>query len=566
MSISLGNNYVIEMCLGNDEVQSLYLGSDLIWEKESEEWPGLKLTSQQDGSSIGYAITGTIDKDVYISSNGRSWTQWDGSDITLNNNEYRYIWNKKDTLNINASNNLNFIMSGSIAASGNCDSMINFNQSLLYTNYSCYYCLFKNCTSLITAPQLPSTALGYASYASMFYGCTNLIEAPELPATILTPYCYNSMFYGCTSLTAAPDLPATILEQQCYSYMFYNCTNLTSIKLCYTGSFDNNFYFWVTHVAASGTVYYNGTDTAHGNSAIPIGWNVEELFSGLKFTSQQSGSTIGYNNIGSIDKDIYTSTDGYSWTSWDGSNITLNDGEYRYIWNKKETLNWRNQCDFRFTMSGKIAASGNCNSIINFTEVKDYCYWELFYSCSSLTSAPDLPSMTANLYCYCAMFKNCSNLTKISDLPATKIYGGCYEQMFQGCTNLTTAPNLPATTLASQCYQEMFLNCTNLTTAPNLPATVLNSQCYAYMFKNCTNLTTAPNLLATTLAISCYTNMFNNCTSLTSIKLYYTGAFSSTYFSNWVYNINTTGKLYYNGSSTVHAHYAIPTHWTVQKF
>jgi hypothetical protein len=60
--------------------------------------------------------------------------------------------------------------------------------------------------------------------------------------------------------------------------------------------------------------------------------------------------------------------------------------------------------------------------------------------------------------------------------------------MFYGCTNLTTAPELPATTLASSCYQEMFSNCTSLTTAPELPATTLAWSCYNQMFYGCKSL------------------------------------------------------------------------------
>ena len=34
--------------------------------------------------------------------------------------------------------------------------------------------------------------------------------------------------------------------------------------------------------------------------------------------------------------------------------------------------------------------------------------------------------------------------------------------MFYGCTSLTTAPELPATTLAMGCYDEMFYGCSKL--------------------------------------------------------------------------------------------------------
>jgi hypothetical protein len=46
--------------------------------------------------------------------------------------------------------------------------------------------------------------------------------------------------------------------------------------------------------------------------------------------------------------------------------------------------------------------------------------------------------------------------------------------MFYDCTSLTIAPELPATTLADNCYQYMFYNCASLITAQSiLPATTL---------------------------------------------------------------------------------------------
>lgn len=48
------------------------------------------------------------------------------------------------------------------------------------------------------------------------------------------------------------------------------------------------------------------------------------------------------------------------------------------------------------------------------------------------------------------------------ELPATTLAGFCYYFIFYGCTSLTQAPKLPATTLADYCYAYMFLNCSNL--------------------------------------------------------------------------------------------------------
>ena len=60
----------------------------------------------------------------------------------------------------------------------------------------------------------------------MFRNCTALTQALELPATTLVDRCYDSMFSGCTSLTQAPELPATTLSDYCYYYMFKDCTSL----------------------------------------------------------------------------------------------------------------------------------------------------------------------------------------------------------------------------------------------------------------------------------------------------------------------------------------------------
>ena len=74
------------------------------------------------------------------------------------------------------------------------------------------------------------------------------------------------------------------------------------------------------------------------------------------------------------------------------------------------------------------------------------------------------------------------------DKVSTTLASYCYSNMFYGCTSLVNAPELPATTLASRCYSNMFYGCTSLVNAPELPATTLASYCYSYMFYNCSHL------------------------------------------------------------------------------
>ncbi len=194
------------------------------------------------------------------------------------------------------------------------------------------------------------------------------------------------------------------------------------------------------------------------------------------------------------------------------------------------------------------------------------CYHRMFYGCTGLTTAPELPATTLADYCYYNMFNECTSLATAPELPATTLANYCYYNMFNRCTGLTAAPELPATTLASDCYRNMFEGCSGLTTAPELPATTLANNCYSYMFYGCTGLTTAPDLPATTLANNCYSYMFYGCTSLNYIKAMFTTTPSTSYTSNWVNGVASSGTFVKNSDAewNVTGTYGIPSGWTVE--
>ena len=183
---------------------------------------------------------------------------------------------------------------------------------------------------------------------------------------------------------------------------------------------------------------------------------------------------------------------------------------------------WSGYSTITFTdKTVKVACTGDIRTLLDWriystvnTQNAKFSY--LFYDCSVLTSAPELPATTLAENCYDGMFFNCTSLTSAPKLPATTLAGSCYNSMFSGCTSLTAAPELPATTLVYSCYLNMFLGCTGLTSAPELKATTLAGSCYYGMFYGCTSLTAAPELKATTLANYCYNRMFKGCTSLTA--------------------------------------------------
>ena len=118
----------------------------------------------------------------------------------------------------------------------------------------------------------------------------------------------------------------------------------------------------------------------------------------------------------------------------------------------------------------------------------------------------------------------------------------CYQNMFYRCTSLVNAPQLPATTLTTSCYNGMFNGCSSLVNAPQLPTTTLAASCYQSMFSGCTSLINAPELPATTLTTGCYNGMFVGCTSLNYVKCLATNTDSGN-TRRWLMNVSPTGTF-----------------------
>ena len=318
----------------------------------------------------------------------------------------------------------------------------------------------------------------------------------------------------------------------------------------------------------------------------------------ITFTAEEAGSTIGLAKLSTYQLLEYTTDNVFKpspvWQKMDVDTvITLeNTGDmvhFRGVLSGNNTdINYT-----QFTMTGKMAASGNCNALWNYMKLnahlKEHCGYYMFSNCTSLTTTPELPATTLAFYCYKSMFSGCTSLTTAPELPATTLAYACYNSMFSGCTSLTKAPELPATTLASSCYIGMFKGCTSLTSTPELPATTLTIQCYYRMFSGCTSLiqapelpattladycyesmflgctslTTAPELPATTLAYECYKSMFQGCSNLNYIKCLATDI-SATSTSNWVNGVYPTGTFVKaSGISWSTGTNGIPSGWEV---
>ena len=235
----------------------------------------------------------------------------------------------------------------------------------------------------------------------------------------------------------------------------------------------------------------------------PLCFTAEEAGSTIKMSKHRSPPTVYLETSptgeeGSWSDFIVCTDDENGNLNNDGTTIILaNVGDKVYFRAKQDNQQFAIndvRCN-RFHMTGKIAASGNINtllkadgSILDLTinnVDRSYCYASMFSGCTSLTQPPELPAMTLADSCYCSMFEGCSSLIKAPELPVMTLAYACYASMFSGCRSLTQAPELPATTLAKSCYAGMFLTCSSLAQAPKLPATNLADNCYSMMFTQC---------------------------------------------------------------------------------
>ena len=94
--------------------------------------------------------------------------------------------------------------------------------------------LFWGCTSLVTAPEIPSSV---TNMSSTFRGCTSLVDAPTIPSSVTS---MSSTFYGCTSLVTAPEIPSGVTN---ISYTFNGCTSLVTAPEIPSGVTNMNHTF-----------------------------------------------------------------------------------------------------------------------------------------------------------------------------------------------------------------------------------------------------------------------------------------------------------------------------------
>lgn len=210
-----------------------YIDSDKSDPIEFEVPPDyLCFTAEEAGSTVAMAVNGipTKGQAFETSTDGTNWSVFipETTKITLANaGDKVYFRGDNTTVSESPSTYYRFVMSGKIAASGNIMSLLDTTcqSTRISTNY-CYRYMFKDCTSLTTAPALPATTLARDCYNSMFKGCKSL-------------QVYSSSGTGHTKAWRIPtSRSASSYTSQ--SDMFYNCPG--SYTSSSTVSLNTTFY------------------------------------------------------------------------------------------------------------------------------------------------------------------------------------------------------------------------------------------------------------------------------------------------------------------------------------
>lgn len=197
------------------------------------------------------------------STDKTTWTLWNGTDI-FSQNKHLYLRGSRNRSITGTVDNY-FVLTGTnIHCIGNIETLLDYetvssgeHPPMDTTEGGCFQSLFRDCTALVEAPDLPATELVYMCYYSMFYGCTGLITPPSLPARALADNCYVRMFSHCTNLRALPKIPEPLTSVDACPSMFLGCTN---IKISSRSDSTYKYEFRVPNFA-SPTVRFMFEDT-----------------------------------------------------------------------------------------------------------------------------------------------------------------------------------------------------------------------------------------------------------------------------------------------------------------
>ena len=449
------------------------------------------------------------DANLECSFDKETWTPWI-EPVTLSS-QYSTVYVRNSLSNGSFSNRTYvkaFTMSdGQVSASGNVMSLVDKTCSRLSVDEYEFCHMFRQCSSLVAAPDLPATSLKQSSYRSMFISCSSLLFGPsELPATTIEEDVYRYMFGHCYQLQIAPLICSNYAVSRSYYSMFNNCHSLSSIKFAnnqiIASGLDQQFSYMFEN--CSSLVSIDGFDTIakdpsypNTNTKIAINGMFNNCYA-LKYAL--TGTTINADFNGCIGtfSNCYSLLSGPQFTS---SEISMDLGRQTSYQNM-----------FRSCYSLQTSPK-----ILNLPFIRSYGCAYMFYGCSSLTAAPQIFTTSCDSYAFERMFSNCYSLQvgpSTLNLPVAK--SNCCQSMFYGCSSLTAAPSISAVSADGQALYNMFYNCYSLQIAgKTIDVQYAGQQCFQGMFQNCSSLTSGPQTITTTsCANGAFRSMFDKCTSL----------------------------------------------------
>ena len=126
-------------------------------------------------------------------------------------------------------------------------------------------------------PDLPTSAYTKFAMTGSIAASGNIMSLCAFNDKLTKKYQFVNLFKDCSALTQAPDLPVTTLTQGCYSKMFSGCSKLNYVKALFTDiSAQDCLTDWLSGVSATGTFVKNPEATYTKTQAgIPSGWTVQ---------------------------------------------------------------------------------------------------------------------------------------------------------------------------------------------------------------------------------------------------------------------------------------------------
>ena len=406
-ALTAGNSYTYKLKVGKNKISVSGI--------TVKDWTSGEITGGKAEYKAPPYVTFTAEEEQTFIMSAQDRYEISGLEYSVNNGTWKKVvtgeavtfGGSKGTLSLRGKNNLGGTSgkySGySRISFGNTDVNVactgDIRTLLDYTNYkdvatgsARFSKLFKNCTQLTSAPDLPAKTLADDCYSYMFNGCSKLETGPkELPATTLADDCYSHMFFGCKNLKTGPkELPATTLAESCYMGMFRDCTNLKNVpdelpaktmsKNCYLNMFM-------------------GCTSLEGGPKLPATTLAESCYQNM-FKDCTKLKTAPELKAMSLKELCYHAM------FWGCTSLTA---------------------------APDLPA----------TELAENCYATMFNGCKNLKTGPvKLPALKLATNCYDSMFLNCSSLQTAPDLPATELTEYCYLNMFYGCEILSSVKML----------------------------------------------------------------------------------------------------------------------------